>query len=202
MSGSGSETRQEWKSIFRIDKGLIYGKKQVCQRVSQTDEYGTPEYALHPIIPLLKPNARVWECAYGKGILASNLRKHGFSVYPDPEKGERPEDFLRIPIEEALVIASKVDYIITNPPYSTKTKFLERCYGLKKPFALLMPITALEGESRQRLYREHGIQLIIPNKRVNYITPDGKGNGSWFASAWFTHGLGLERELNFYVADW
>jgi len=44
------------------------------------------------------------------------------------------------------------DCIITNPPYSIKDRFLTRCYELKKPFALLMPLTALEGKYRQQLY--------------------------------------------------
>jgi hypothetical protein len=89
------------------------------------------------------------------------------------------------------------DCIITNPPFSIKEKFIERCYQLGKPFALLLPLTSLESEKRQRLFRQYGLQLIIPNKRYNFETPSGKGGGSWFATAWFTWGLNLPKELNF-----
>ena len=89
------------------------------------------------------------------------------------------------------------DCIVTNPPYSLKEEFLKRCYELGKPFALLMPLTALESEKRQKLYRKYGIQLIIPNKRFNFETPSGKGGGSWFATAWFTWGLNLPKDLMF-----
>ena len=60
-----------------------------------------------------------------------------------------------------------------------------------------MPLTALESEKRQKLYRKYGIQLIIPNKRFNFETPAGKGGGSWFATAWFTWGLNLPKDLMF-----
>ena len=38
--------------------------------------------------------------------------------------------------------------IITNPPYSLKDEFIKKCYEWKKPFCLLLPITALEGKVR------------------------------------------------------
>lgn len=78
-----------------------------------------------------------------------------------------------------------------------KEKFLERCYELGKPFALLMPLTALESKKRQTLFRKHGIQLIIPDKRINFETPSGKGSGAWFLTAWFCYGLNLPKDINF-----
>ena len=61
-----------------------------------------------------------------------------------------------------------------------------------------MPLTALEGEAKQRLYQEHGIQLIVPNQRINFETPYGVNTGSWFTTAWFTWKLSLPRDLNFF----
>ncbi|MGC8579683.1 MAG: tRNA (adenine-N(6)-)-methyltransferase, partial [bacterium] len=91
------------------------------------------------------------------------------------------------------------DCIITNPPYSLKEEFLERAYSFNKPFAFLMPITALEGKTRQDLYKKYGLQLLIPNKRINFETPSGKGSGSWFASAWFTYKFNLPKDIMFEV---
>ncbi|MFO8133200.1 MAG: hypothetical protein R6U10_04620, partial [Thermoplasmatota archaeon] len=42
------------------------------------------------------------------------------------------------------------DCIVTNPPFSRKDEFLEQCYAYGKPFALLMPLTALEGMRRHK----------------------------------------------------
>ena len=89
------------------------------------------------------------------------------------------------------------DCIVTNPPFSLKDRFLERCYDLGKPFALLLPLTALEGKDRQSFYKKYGIQLIVPDSRINFYTPDGKNSGSWFLSAWYTWKMKLPHDINF-----
>jgi DNA modification methylase len=35
------------------------------------------------------------------------------------------------------------DIIITNPPYCRKYEFVEKCIRLKKPFALLLPMSSV-----------------------------------------------------------
>ena len=62
---------------------------------------------------------------------------------------------------------------------------------------LLLPITALEGIKRQKLYKQYGLELILFNRRINYETPSGKGSGAYFSSAWFTYGFNLPKQLNF-----
>jgi hypothetical protein len=89
------------------------------------------------------------------------------------------------------------DCIITNPPFSLKQQFLERCYLLGKPFALLLPLTTFETPKRQELFKKYGLEVIFFDKRINFETPSGKGSGSWFATAWFTHGLNIGKEMTF-----
>ncbi|MDA8055724.1 MAG: class I SAM-dependent methyltransferase, partial [Thermoplasmatales archaeon] len=113
--------------------------------------------------------------------------KEGFEVVTtDIHQGY---DFLKFQPED-------FDIIVTNPPYSLKDKFLRRAYELGKPFAFLLPLTTLEGRARQAMFASHGISLLIPDRRTNFITPDGKGCGSWFLTAWFTWQL-LEKDLVF-----
>lgn len=166
-------------------------KKPKLLMKGHSDEMQTPEVAIKPLLPYLKKDWIIWECAWGGGSLANHLKKEGFSVI-----GSKETDFL----DEKFT--ANFDCVITNPPYSLKEEFLKRAYELGKPFAFLMPLTALEGKKRGELYRKYGIQLIIPNKRINFITPSGKGSGSWFATAWFTHGLNLPKDLNFVEAKW
>jgi len=161
-------------------------KKPVLMNQGHSDEMMTPKVAINPLLPYLKKDWTIWECAWGKGSLANHLEEKGFKVI-----GEKNFDFLK------EKVATHFDCIVTNPPYSIKDKFLEECFKYEKPFALLMPLTALEGKKRGELYRKYGIQLIIPNKRINFITPSGKGSGAWFQVAWFTWGLNLPKELNF-----
>ena len=127
-------------------------KKLKIQMNGRTDEFFTPSYALNPLLPFIKKNWVIWECAWGKGSLAKHLGEEGFKTI-----GKQNIDF----IKDELSCLMNFDCIITNPPYSLKEEFLKRCYEIGKPFALLMPLTTLEGIKRGALFKKYGIQLII-----------------------------------------
>jgi len=163
------------------------------QKTGKTDEVFTPAYAINPLLPYLRKEWVILESAYGDGHLAVSLRNAGYTVV-----GSKDYNFLT----EELI---KCDCIVTNPPYSLKTKFLKRCFDSGKPFALLLPLTALEGKVRNALYREHEIQIIIPDRRIHFLMTEtrlGKKSSAWFQTAWFTSKLNLPRQLNFVVGDW
>lgn len=156
------------------------------------DDFQTPKEALDILIPFIPKQWTIWEPACGKGNIVNALQSKGFNVIGTDvilPVHEGFNDFLTSEL-------NKFECIITNPPYSKKEQFIKRCYELGKPFALLMPLTALESEKRQEHWRK-GLQLIIPNKRFNFETPSGKGSGAWFCTAWFTWGLNLPKDLNF-----
>jgi 23S rRNA G2445 N2-methylase RlmL len=158
-------------------------KKLQIQMNGRSDEFQTPKEAIFPLLPYIDTREVIWECAWGEGSLAKHFKEKGFKVVKTNDFfTEEPEHF---------------NVIITNPPYSKKYEFLKRAYELRKPFAFLMPLSALEGKKRGELYRKYGIQLIIPNKRINFITPSGKGSGAWFQVAWFCYGWNLPKDLMF-----
>ena len=104
------------------------------------DEIYTPDYAVLPLLKYLPKNKIVWECSdFGRSNITKVLKQNGYKVISTHKKNfnfltDTPDfDF---------------DIIITNPPYSLKNEFIQKCYDLKKPFALLLPITALEGVER------------------------------------------------------
>lgn len=166
----------------------------------RSDEFFTPKYAINPLLPYLKKEWIIWECAWGTGVLATHLKEEGFKIASSDKKASYGSsisgfdgfvDFLKLKPEDDF------DIIITNPPYSKKDEFLKRAFEIGKPFAFLMPLTALEGIKRGELFRKYGIQLIIPNRRINFITPSGKGSSAWFQTAWFCYKLNLPKDLNF-----
>jgi hypothetical protein len=159
--------------------------KNMCTKSS--DEFQTPEIAIHCLLPHLPKEWVIWECAWGSGSLATHLINAGYTVVGN--------EFLDFLCEQYY--GHLYDCVVTNPPYSLKNEFLAHCYELGKPFALLMPLSALEGRKRGALYREYGIQLIIPNKRINFVTPTGEGSGAWFQTAWFTWKFNLPKDLMF-----
>lgn len=76
---------------------------------------------------------------------------------------------------------------------SLKDKFIKKCYEYNKPFALLLPLTALEGIQRGKMYREHGISVIVLDKRIDFT---GKG-ANWFNASWFVWGFLPKNSLIF-----
>jgi len=124
-------------------------------------------------------HGKVWECAAGEGHITVVLEQYGIEVIEtDIAWGI---DFFEAEIPD-------VDYIVTNPPYKTKDAFLKYCFEIGLPFALLLPLTALGGMKRGELYRKYGLEVLIPDKRINFIYPNAK-KANWFHSAWFCHGV-------------
>jgi len=154
------------------------------------NEVYTPKEAIYPLLPFLNKSSVIFDCAFGTGRLAEHFSKEGFTVI-----GNRNIDFLGRKDFEAH-LGQKFDIIITNPPYSFKDEFLEKAFRIEKPFAFLLPLTTLEGIRRGKMFKDNGIQIIIPNRRINFEIPSGK-KSSWFATAWFTWGLNLPKDLNF-----
>ena len=157
-------------------------KKSSRKLKVKLNEVYTPREALNPLLPYLKKEWKIWECASGKGHIAKYLRDEEFEVIEG-------QDFFNDYFPEA-------DIIITNPPYSNKDDFLERAYSLGKPFAFLLPIESLGAKRRGLLYKKYGIQLIIPHERINFIVPSGK-KSAWFPTAWFCWKLDLPKDLIF-----
>jgi hypothetical protein len=155
------------------------------------DDFQTPPHAVRWLVPYLRKEWRIWEGACGKGNIVRTLTEEGFTVEgTDLKTGTnfltwKPREF---------------DAIVTNPPYSIKDNFIARCYGLGKPWAMLMPLAALGEQERVGMYAEYGIQLLMPYERINYETPSGLGSGAQFFSAWFCWGMNLPQQITFIPA--
>lgn len=174
-------------------------RKPTLLQPGHPDNFQTPASALDPLwehIPDMSARGdayTVWEPACGKGNLVKAIRGRGLNcITTDIERGQ---DFLTW---DPSAWNERWDAIITNPPYSIKDAWLARCYELGKPFALLLPLTALEGQKRQALYRRHGLQVILMPKRVNFQTPNDRGSSAWFATGWFCGFMGLPSDLLFW----
>lgn len=151
----------------------------------KNDELYTPDEAIEPILKYLDKDKVYWEPTdFGGSNITKVLKMGGYKVIAT---NKEELDFLK---DEPNF---EFDAIITNPPYSLKNEFLEKCYEYGKPFLLLLPITALEGKERGRLYREHGLEVIVLDKRINFMK-EKKNN--WFNTSWFCYKV-CDHELNF-----
>jgi hypothetical protein len=149
----------------------------------------TPPEALKSIIDFLPKDKIYWEACYGEGFLSRELEKHNLKVI-----GNKDIDCLQEQPNEW-------DVFITNPPFNGNKKFLKRAIELKKTFALLIRLEHLGGVMAYNLLKDFDFQIIIPEKRINFITPkilEGKKTGgSPFHCIWITHGLSLPKQINY-----
>ncbi len=171
---------------------------------NHSDMFGTPEWPVHGLIEFIyrggyfqkrgmTPNPKVWEPACGKGRMVEALEQSMLQCDVKGTDIQGGYDFLTM---EPLNFSYEM--IITNPPFSLKDAFLKRCYDLKVPFALLLPLTALSGKARIELYKEHGMQLLMLPKRIDFEYEDGGYKGKpWFSCAWFTNGFELPKDINY-----
>ena len=96
--------------------------------------------------------------------MADELSKRGFIVV-----GNMDIDCLK---EEP----DKWDVFMTNPPFNGNKKFFKRAIELGKPFVFLCRLEHLGGVEASKLFRNLNIQIVIPKRRINYITPK---NDAW-----------------------
>lgn len=142
------------------------------------DKMFTPYYGVEPLLPYLRLDQTIWEPAAGEGHMVQALMQSGFVVTAS-ELDDGQDYFTYEPTEPW-------DIQVSNPPYSIKYKWLARAYSLGKPFALLMPADTLQAATAQRLFRQYGYQMLLPDKRIDYKTPHkGWDSSAQFTSAWF-----------------
>ncbi len=151
----------------------------------------TPPEAIDPLLPYLPSSWTIWEPARGEGLLVEALYDSGFEhvVTGDIQTGQNFFDYQ----------PESWDCLVTNPPYSIKFKWIERCYELGKPFALLLPVETLGAKTAQQFFREHGVEVIFLDRRINFKMPNlgWEGSGAQFPVAWFTFGLDLGQQMVF-----
>jgi len=137
------------------------------------DHFDTPEYAVKPLLPYLNKKWRYWEPTdtYGRSGIAEALTANKFKVVTTKQVDI---DFLK---DDAPF---KYDCIITNPPFSQKDAFIKRCIDLGKPWAMLLPITALEGVQRGKLFKACDVELLVLDRRVEFMNGSVRFNTSWF----------------------
>jgi hypothetical protein len=181
--------------------------------VQERDYFLTPRYAVE-LLPahLFGSITHVWEAAAGRGHISRVLEGMGLKVVStDLRDGT---NFLTA----ELPIPRPGGAIITNPPYSIKRQFYERCREFGLPFALLIP--ADYSQWIVRAVAEDGAEKIIPTRRIDYITPNilqrlsevglfyreleevpdevlARYSTSQFHSMWLTWGFGLGRSETF-----
>lgn len=155
------------------------------------DNCYTPPYAVLPVLPYIQ-GMRVWEFCSGNGNLSKRMTQNGNHVIStDIEMGV-----------DALTDSCPEEYdvIVTNPPFGRKFEFIERCFELKKPFALLMPVETHGAEKAQIWFEKFGISTIWLRPRISFYMPQRGwlAGGAQFPTAWFCSKSLVEKDNSWF----
>lgn len=173
-------------------------------QANKFDDLYTPTGVTKPVIDFANwGSVTVWECCdYGDSFIAKDFREAGVKVFSsgidiDQTKGHYI-NYLEEEHLSSIEDLPRQPFIVTNPPYSLKDKFLSKVIsdmqsGTIKGAALLLPTKALSGSRRKKIFDKAtacciDIEIIAFAGRVDFT---GKG-ANWFDVAWFifTHGVG------------
>ena len=137
-----------------LNKGYLTAKTN-----KQSDEYYTPDYAVIPILKYLKPGSIIW-CPFDtKNSSYSRIfQENGFKVITSHI--DNGENFFFYEPD------CHYDVIISNPPFSCKDLILKRLQELGKPYAILLPLPTLQGQSRFEYLINS--EVLVFNKRINF----------------------------------
>ena len=137
-----------------LNKGYLTAKTDKA-----SDEVYTPLYAIKPIVKYIKKNSVIW-CPFDtlNSEYVIYLRQLGYKVIAT-HIDDGFNFFTYEPKEH-------YDCIISNPPFSIKDDVLKRLYELNKPYAILLPIPALQGQKRFPYIKD--CEALIFDKRINY----------------------------------
>lgn len=137
--------------IFYMEE-ISMGKPTLPNRTNKAtaaDLVMTPIYIARIILEKFKPQGLILEPCRGTGNIYNQL----------PE----PKDWCEITQgRDFFSYHRKVDWIITNPPYSIYDKFLQHCFELADNVVLLSPIAkAFKSMKIEKMVDEYGGLKII-----------------------------------------
>lgn len=151
-------------------KNLLYSK-------GNNNECYTPDYAVEPILEFIPKDVIVW-CPFDteESEFVKQISKKNPVIYSHIIHGQ---DFFNYEPE-------MWDIIISNPPFTNKRKYFERALSFNKPFALIMSNTWLNDSAPKQLFKDKDLQLLMFDKRMKFISPDGRPNDKiTFSSSYY-----------------
>jgi len=149
------------------------------------DDYMTPKYAWENIQQFIPKDKIIWEAFFGDGKSGTYLKELGFNII------HLPVDFFK---------ENLGDLIVSNPPFSLSKEIMERLLVLDKPFILIFPSSKIN-TSYFRKWKDKGLQIIIPRKRIHFtkkingVMPDNYKSSCNFDCFYYCYKMNLENDI-------
>ena len=153
------------------------------------DDYMTPKHAWENIKDFIPNDKIIWEAFYGDGESGKYLTELGFNTIHEEI------DFFD---DETI---PDYDIIISNPPFSQSKAIMNRLAILDKPFILIMPSSKIYTSYFRENFKNKGLQIIIPRKRIHFTKlidgeiPDNWKNACNFDCFYYCYKMNLENDI-------
>jgi hypothetical protein len=123
----------------------------------------------------------------GESNIVKSLKEKGYNViYTHIDLGQ---DFLK------YIPNFSFDIIISNPPFSKRTKFFNKINSYNKPYIMLQPIMFFNNNSmiKELIKDSNSYRFLCPNNRMGFITKNKieYEKTTSFYSFWLCKGLFL-----------
>ena len=149
------------------------------------DDYMSPKYAWENIKQFIPKDKIIWEAFYGDGKSGDFLTELGYEVIHEEV------DFFENDLG---------DIIVSNPPFSQSKEVMARMLELDKPFILILPSSKIN-TSYMRSWKDKGLQIIIPRKRIHFtklvdgVIPDNYKSSCNFDCFYYCYKIGLSKDI-------
>lgn len=178
----------------------------------ENDYYATNPQSVRDLLDTYEIDGETfYEPCVGEGHIAKVLKDYfpNAEVYGtdlvDRGYGDGRFDFLNENWEDRqdLLIPRKVDWIITNPPYSLAKEFIDKSLNMtNKGVAMFLKIQFLEGQARKEWFKNSPLKYVYvfskrqdPFRNGEEVNPKtGKKWGSTMCFAWFVWEIGYKEE--------
>lgn len=150
------------------------------------DDYMTPKYAWENIKQFIPADKVIWEAFYGDGESGKHL-----SEIVSNKVIHEPIDFFE---------NNEGEMVISNPPFSRCKDVMNRLYELDKPFILIFPSSKINTQYFRK-WKDKGIQIIIPRKRIHFIkkvegeTPSDYKSSCNFDCFYYCYKINLPKDI-------
>ena len=151
--------------------------KEILYSSGNNDECYTPDYGVTPILKYIPKDAVVW-CRFVTldSEFVKQISKTHQVIFSHICDGK---DFYEYE-------PPHWDVLVSNPPFTNKRKIFERALSFGKPFALIMSNTWLNDSAPMQLFKDKQLQLLMFDKRMKFIKPDGSvENKVTFSSSYY-----------------
>ena len=174
------------------------GKPRKNVKDPQLDLRYTPSYAVAPLLKELElsKKAFIWESACGENDLVNSIiNQSDLKVYgTDLSTGHDFFDDKSVPEPFIDPDFNELTGIITNPPYSMKPQWVQRCFELTENVALLLPVESLASSKLRAIWDQNGgVSVLLMDTRIDFRGENEKWYQSScnFSSAWFISGYNI-----------